>query len=114
MRVRLIFECSLCGSRFFRPSSMWTFRDALLKKIGVTPQRCFQCRGRFYLYRPVTLWLFLKTLAGPPRAVQKVEVWREDKERRPETTKPAVSHPAVKTDVVWSTFGEGDQSDRAC
>jgi len=91
VKVRLVFKCPLCGSRFFRPSSMWTFRDAWLRKIGVTPQRCFQCRRRFYLYRPATLWLFLKALAGPRRAAKAIEACSEDQVRRTGTTKPAVS-----------------------
>ena len=101
MKIRFTFECSRCGSKFFRPSSKWTFRDALLKKIGITPQRCFRCRGRFYLYCPVMLRSFLTALAGPPPAPQEAHAARTAK----------IPQPAVKTDVVWSTFAKADPRD---
>ena len=66
MTIRLVFECTRCGSKFFRPSTQRTFRDTILRKFGVTPQRCYRCRGRFYLYRPEILAAFLRTLAAPP------------------------------------------------
>jgi len=100
MKIRLKFECSRCGSKIFRPSSKWSFRDSLLKKIGVTPQRCYRCRTRFYIYRPVTLHMFLKALVGPP-------VPQEANAARP----VKIPQPTVKTDVVWSTFAKADQGD---
>jgi hypothetical protein len=102
MKVRLIFECSRCGSKYFRPSSKWTFRDTLLRKIGITPQRCFRCRRRFYLYRPLALHAFLKALAGPP----------EPQPQAPAARAAKAGHTPVSTDVVWSRFAEADQSER--
>jgi hypothetical protein len=55
MKIRFVFRCSLCGSNSYRPSSQLTFRDTLLLKIGVRPQRCFLCRRRFYIFRPSIL-----------------------------------------------------------
>src|ERR1700722_2540731 len=63
MTIRVIFRCSRCGSKSFRPSSRWTFRDTVLWTIGITAQRCFQCRRRFYLYRPVVLHSLLRALS---------------------------------------------------
>src|SRR5579863_967076 len=64
MTIRVVFQCSRCGSNSFRPSSLRTFKDTVLKHIGVAPQRCLMCRRRFYLYRPASLQWFLRILAG--------------------------------------------------
>lgn len=99
MKIRLTFECSRCGSKLFRPSTKWSFKDTFLRKIGITPQRCFRCRRRFYLYRPVILHAFLRALAGPPP------------QPAPLSRPSMAPQTAVNTDVVWSTFAEADQSD---
>src|ERR1700733_6762094 len=95
MKIRLVFKCSRCGSNSFRPSTKWAFKDSLLRRIGVAPQRCFRCRGRFYLYRPVVLQSFLRALAGP--AAQEAPVARQTKVAK------------AGTDVLWSTFAETEQ-----
>jgi len=94
MKIRLVFECSRCGSKAFRPSTKWTFRDTILRKIGITPQRCFRCRRRFYLYRPVLIHAFLKTLVGPP---QEAPAGRQ------------VPSTGVGTGVLWSSMLKADQ-----
>jgi hypothetical protein len=99
MKIRIVFECSRCGSKFFRPSTKWSFKDTLLRKIGVTPQRCFRCRGRFYLFRPLSLYGFLRALAASPVEAVPSPVARRAK------------GAAVGTDVVWSTFLEADQKE---
>jgi hypothetical protein len=53
MKIRLVLHCSQCGSHSFRPSSQVTLKDAVLQKFGVIPQRCFLCRRRFYLFKPL-------------------------------------------------------------
>ena len=68
MTVRITFRCSRCGSKSFRPSTQWTFKDTFLHKFGVRPQRCFQCRARFYIFRPTFLPAFFRVLAGTPAA----------------------------------------------
>jgi hypothetical protein len=93
MKIRLVFECSRCGSRSFRPSTKWAFKDTILRKLGVTPQRCFRCRRRFYLYRPVLLHSFLKSLASP----QEAPVGRE------------LPGAGVGTGVLWSSMLKADQ-----
>lgn len=65
MTIRVIFRCSRCGSKSFRPSLKWTVKDAVLRKMGVTPKRCFLCRRRFYLFRPAFLASLLKALDAP-------------------------------------------------
>lgn len=108
MKVRFEFECSRCGSKSFRPSSKWRFRDTLLRKIGITPQRCLHCRRRFYVFYPIALEAFFRALISTPA-----------KENRPvahpvarvAAAKAPTKSPVVKTDVVWSTFAEADQSD---
>ena len=97
MKIRLVFKCSRCGSNSFRPSTMLTFKDGMLRKVGVTPQRCFRCRGRFYLYRPEILQSFLRAIADP--APQEAPVARH----------PKVAGAAVGTDVLWSNFAEAEQ-----
>lgn len=62
MTVRFIFECSQCGSEAIRLSSQWTWKDTMLKKVGITAQRCLRCRRRFYLYRPGFLRVLVRTL----------------------------------------------------
>jgi len=66
MTIRVLFRCTCCGSSSFRPSSLRTFKDTVLKKFGLAPQRCLVCRRRFYLYRPATLQSILTALAGSP------------------------------------------------
>src|ERR1700677_3992786 len=70
MTIRVIFRCSRCGSKSFRPSSRLTFRDTVLRRIGIAPQRCFQCRRRFYLYCPVIVQSLLRALSAPPLQAQ--------------------------------------------
>jgi hypothetical protein len=81
MTIRFVFRCSRCGSKSFRPSMKRAFKDSILRLFGITPQRCFKCRRRFYLYRPAGFYALLKALAAPPV-------------------------PATKgtPDVVWSRF----------
>lgn len=81
MTIRFVFRCPRCRSKSFRPSMKRAFKDSILRKFGITPQRCFRCRRRFYLYRPVSFYALLKALAAPPARVE---------ERSP--------------DVVWSRF----------
>jgi hypothetical protein len=65
MKIRLVFQCSRCGSKSFRTSAQRTFTDSILQKIGVTAQRCYLCRRRFYLFRPAILNSLLMALAVP-------------------------------------------------
>jgi hypothetical protein len=74
MTIRVIFRCSRCGSKSFRPSSRRTSKDTVLRKIGVTPQRCLLCRRRFYLYRPVFFQLLMSALSAPPLKPQDAPV----------------------------------------
>jgi hypothetical protein len=90
MKIRITFECSRCGSLFFRPSMKRTFKDVPLSKIGVKAQRCYRCRRRFYLFRPVWLNAFLKALVASP-APQKPEL----------SPQPA--------NMVWRSFVKADQ-----
>ncbi len=85
MTIRFVFRCSRCGSKSFRPSMKRAFKDSILRKFGITPQRCFKCRRRFYLYRPATFYSLLMALAAPP-------------------VRPAEDAP----DVVWSRFIKAD------
>jgi len=55
MRVRIVFYCPRCGSVLFRPSVSRLFRDSIVSKLGVHPQRCYMCRLRFYLFKPSRL-----------------------------------------------------------
>jgi hypothetical protein len=93
MTIRLLFRCSRCGSKYFRPSQKVAFKDLLLRKIGIIPQRCYGCRRRFYLYHPAILQSLLRALADPP-----VE---------------AKAKAAVATNVVWSTFKADPREGRA-
>jgi hypothetical protein len=95
MKIRFTFECSRCGSKLFRPSTKWTFKDTILRKLGVTPQRCFRCRRRFYLYRPLFGYSILRALAAPAHA------------EAPATRQ--VPTTAMRTDVLWSTLLKADQ-----
>jgi hypothetical protein len=106
MKIRIVFECSGCGSELSRPSTKWTFKDNFLHKFGIRPQRCLRCNRRFYLYRPALLDRMLKALMAPsapptPSAPQEPEIARAPKVARGAAT--------VKTDVVWSTFAKADQ-----
>ncbi len=74
MIVRIIFRCSRCGSTSFRPSTKWRFKDTIFRKIGVTPQRCYLCRRRFYIFRPILLQSLLRALAAPPIEVHEPTV----------------------------------------
>jgi hypothetical protein len=66
MKVRLIFQCSRCRSTAFRPSHPRSLKDALLRRLGVNPQRCYDCRRRFYLFKPMHLKAFLLALDTHP------------------------------------------------
>ena len=108
MKIRVIFECSGCGSTSYRPSTKWTFKDNFLHKFGIRPQRCYRCRHRFYLFRPALLNTILRALAAPPEPPRQPEIVRAP--AQPEIARAAkAGHASVKTDVVWSTFAEADQ-----
>jgi hypothetical protein len=62
MKIRLIFQCSRCGSITFRPSTPRSLKDSILRKIGFNPHRCYLCRRRFYLFKPMSLRAFLMAL----------------------------------------------------
>ena len=55
MRVRILYFCPRCGSVLFRPSISRLFRDSFLSKLGIHPQRCYMCRLRFYLLKPLRM-----------------------------------------------------------
>jgi hypothetical protein len=65
MKVRVVFYCPRCGSLLFRPSTSRLFRDVFLRKVGVHPQRCYLCRVRFYLFKPLGLRPFVEALDRP-------------------------------------------------
>lgn len=69
MQVRILFYCPRCGSVLFRPSISRQFRDRFLRKVGIHPQRCYMCRLRFYLFKPLRLRSFVaaldRSLVGP-------------------------------------------------
>lgn len=67
MKIRIIFRCSRCGSTSFRPSSHRKLKDSILRKIGLNPQRCYLCRRRFYLFKPMSLLGFLVALDSHPK-----------------------------------------------
>jgi len=90
MTIRLVFRCSRCGSKYFRQSQKVAFKDLLLRKIGIFPQRCYRCRRRFYLYHPAILQSLLRALAGPPL--------------------PAKAKAAVASNAVWSLTGDTPSS----
>jgi len=96
MTIRLVFRCSRCGSNSFRRSSKLSFRDLILRKIGISPQRCRYCRCRFYLYRPVLLESLLKALADPPQQVNEGAAY------------PAKAKAAVASSVGWRTMAKAD------
>jgi hypothetical protein len=108
MKIRIIFECSRCGSTSHRPSTKWTFKDNFLHKFGIWPQRCYRCRCRFYLYRPAFLSAILRALAAPP-ASQQPEIAHAPKVAHPRSAAPERVAAPVKTDVVWSAFAKADQ-----
>jgi len=72
MQVRILFYCPRCGSVLFRPSISRLFRDRFLAKVGIHPQRCYMCRLRFYLFKPLRLKGFVAALdrwfVSPPIA----------------------------------------------
>jgi hypothetical protein len=61
MRVHVIYFCPRCGCQSFRPSAARFRKDPILRMLGVHPQRCYNCKVRFYLFQPG----ILKTLARP-------------------------------------------------
>lgn len=65
MQVRILFYCPRCGSVLFRPSISRLFRDLFLSKMGIHPQRCYMCRLRFYLFKPLRLKAFVAALDRP-------------------------------------------------
>ena len=67
MKVRLVFYCPRCGSLLFRPSLSRTFRDNFLRPVGFQAHRCYMCRLRFYLFKPIGLRA-LAHLFEPPAA----------------------------------------------
>jgi hypothetical protein len=98
MTIRIVFRCSRCGSKSFRPSSKWTLKDTILNKIGVVPQRCFSCRGRFYLFRPALLQSFLRALAAPPLQTEEARVSLSEALRKRPVTDVLV-HPRRKIEL---------------
>jgi hypothetical protein len=100
MKIRLEFRCSRCGSKSFRPSGKRAFKDLILRAIGITPQRCFKCRRRFYLYRPAIVLSLLRVLVAPPVPA------RQGAALQPEKAK---AKAAVASDVVWSRFAKADR-----
>ena len=107
MRIRVEFQCSRCGSGAFRPSTLWTFKDAILRKFGVTAQRCFHCRKRFYLFHPAILDRLLRLIADPRPALLNLDTSKPADVSRP----VKVVHPPVATDMVWTSFAEAKQQD---
>jgi hypothetical protein len=66
MQVHIMYFCSRCGCQSFRPSTLLTRKDSILRMLGFRAQRCYLCKARFYLFQPV----ILKTVANagnPPR-----------------------------------------------
>jgi hypothetical protein len=98
MKIRFVFRCSRCGSTSFRPSGKRAFKDLVLRTIGITPQRCFKCRRRFYLWRPAIVSSLLRVLAAPPVPA------RQGAALQPEKAKAAVA-----SDVVWSRLAKADR-----
>jgi hypothetical protein len=52
MRIHVIYFCPRCGCRSFRRSAARFRKDRLLRMLGVHPQRCYNCKVRFYLFQP--------------------------------------------------------------
>lgn len=77
--------------------------------MGITPQRCLRCRRRFYVFYPIALEAFFQALINPSTPAETRAV-AHPVMRVPAAKAPTKS-PVVKTDVVWSTFAEADQSD---
>ena len=65
MRIRILFCCPRCRSSAFRLSISRRFQDSLLEKLGVHPHRCYRCRLRFYLFKPLRLRAFAAALDRP-------------------------------------------------
>jgi hypothetical protein len=90
-------------------------KDSLLKKFGVTPQRCLRCKRRFYLYRPILLHGFLRAFAtrrpAPVSASQTLAAPQTLAAAAGAARNAKIPHAPVATDVVWSTFAKADQSD---
>jgi hypothetical protein len=72
MKIRLIFQCSRCGSISFRRSSHRSLKDSFLRKIGINPHRCYLCRRRFYLFKPPGMRAFFAALDAQPEAPPQV------------------------------------------
>jgi|HubBroStandDraft_5_1064220.scaffolds.fasta_scaffold108258_2 hypothetical protein len=68
MKIRIIFQCSRCGSITFRSSTRRSLKDSILRKIGFNPHRCYLCRRRFYLFKPMSLRAFLMALDSQANA----------------------------------------------
>ncbi len=64
MKVHIIYRCPYCGSKSFRLSAKRASKDGVLRLLDVYPQRCYICRGRFYLFQPA----ILKTVLADPDA----------------------------------------------
>jgi hypothetical protein len=115
MKVRIIFECTGCGSISHRPSTKWTFKDNFLGKLGIRPQRCYRCRRRFYLFRPTLVDAMLRALAAPIVAVAppQPEIARAAKAGAGAWSAPAdLSAAPIQTDVVWRSFAKADRGER--
>src|ERR1700691_2015172 len=97
MTIRFLFRCTRCGSKFFRLSSKLAFADLLLRKVGITAQRCFQCRRRFYLYRPAMIESIVRALAGPLTEVNESTGLHPEKAKVP-----------AAPNVVWTTMATAD------
>jgi hypothetical protein len=68
MKIRLIFQCTCCGSISFRSSSIRTLKDSIVRKIGFNAHRCHLCGRRFYLFKPLSLRAFLLAIDAQANA----------------------------------------------
>jgi hypothetical protein len=98
MRVRLLYCCPRCGSLLFRPSITRKYRDSFLGSIGVHAQRCYICRLRFYLFKPVRLRGFLTVLNRPVAAFQRGPLGGMDPAPGAVRNRPLVSGELFRSD----------------
>jgi hypothetical protein len=68
MKVHIIYHCPYCGSKSFRLSAKLTHKDWVLRSLDFYPQRCYICRGRFYLFQPAILKTVLADSDPAPSA----------------------------------------------
>jgi hypothetical protein len=82
MKLRIVFCCSRCGSVSFRHSISHRFGDGLLACLGIYPHRCYNCRVRFYLFRPAYLTALVHALGRPIVAEPQVNPAAEPAQNR--------------------------------